>query len=149
MSPEQVALLERLYALAWDADVIKSTEEMMPVVASPSLHAAVPPGIVQDIQDAERAHFAQIYTASVVMCRRAAQLGLTEPPHNIPDGPFTRMIEDARQKTPQPLSARGFMQIEGVKDYGDGGAHRVEEISAADATTAIISTVAVLNELFP
>lgn len=128
--------------------MIQSIEQMMPVVESSSLLATVPPGLVQDIEAAERAHFAQIYKASVVMCRRAVQLGLNYPPHDIPDGPFARMIEEARAKTPPPLTPRGFIHIEGVKAYGDHGAHQREELSALDARSAIFAAVMVLNELF-
>jgi len=130
-------------------DVVQSTEQMMPILESASLSQSVLAGIVQDIQEAERAHFAQLYKASVVMCRRAIQLGLGAPPHNITDGPFSRMLTDAQAKTPSSLSSRGFVLAEAVKDYGDAGAHRIEEISASDARTAIFSAVKVLNELFP
>jgi hypothetical protein len=130
-------------------NIVQSTEQMMPILESASLSQNVPAGIVQDIQEAERAHFAQLYKASVVMCRRAIQLGLGAPPHSITDGAFSRMLTDARERASPPLSARGLVLAEGVKDYGDAGAHREEEISAEDARTAIFSAVKVLNELFP
>ena len=130
-------------------NLILSTEQMMPVLESGSLGQSVPPGIVQDIKEAERAHFAQLYKASVVMCRRACQLGLAEPPHSIPDGPFSKMIAEAQARTPPPLSPRGFIHLEGVKEYGDVGAHKVEDVAAGHARTTISSAVAVLNELFP
>ena len=130
-------------------NVIQSTEQMMPVIASADLSQNVPLGIKQDIQEAERAHFAQVYKASAVMCRRAIQLGLTEPPHNIADGPFNRMLGEAQSKTPPLMTPRGFLLAEGVKDYGDAGAHKIEKISAFDASSVILSAVKVLNELFP
>ena len=114
-----------------------------------SLGQNVPAGLIQDIEEAERAHFAQVYKASAVMCRRAIQLGLAAPPHNITDGPFSKMLAEARTKTPPPLLHRGFVLAEVVKDYGDAGAHRTEDISALDARTAIFSAAKVLNELFP
>ena len=129
-------------------NLILSTEQMMPVMESANLNQGVPPGIVQDIQEAERAHFAQLYKASVVMCRRACQLALAEPPHNIPDGPFTGMIRAAQAKDPAPLSAIGFIHLEAVKDYGDLGAHKTKEVSAGDARSAIFSAAKVLDELF-
>ncbi len=130
-------------------DVIVATDSIMPVVASADLNTGVPLGLRQDIEEAEHAHFAQVYKASVVMCRRAIQLGFTEPPHNIADGPFSTMLKQAQTKSPPPLSPRGFILTEGVKDYGDVGAHRKEEISALDARTVISHAVTVLNELFP
>lgn len=129
-------------------DIIHSTEGMMPVMDSANLNENVPEGLKQDIQEAERAHFSQLFKACVVMCRRAIQVGLSQPPHNIADASFTKMLKEAQEKTPPPLSARGFVLVEGIKDYGDAGAHRIEDIQALDARTAIFSTVRVLNELF-
>ena len=48
-----------------------STEQEMPVLESQNLGGNVPDGLVEDIREAERAHFARVYKASVVMCRRA------------------------------------------------------------------------------
>ena len=130
-------------------NLVLSTDQMMPVLESDALGARVPEGLRQDIKEAERAHFARVYKASAVMCRRAVQLGLAEPPLNIPDGPFTKMIEQAEGKEPKPLSPIGFTNLWAVKDYGDMGAHQIEEIRAPDARSAIFSAVRVLNELFP
>ena len=129
-------------------DLVLSTEQMMPVQESDNLNEAVPPGLIQDIEEAERCHFTQVYKASVVMCRRACQLGLAFKPHCIPDGPFTQMIEKAKDKDPAPLTPGGFIRLDTVKDYGDTGAHRTEEIAAGEARDAIFSAVKVLNELF-
>ena len=141
---------EHRWPLAIKTDhIVQSVEQMMPVLEAATLTVNVRDGLRQDIEEAESAHFAQLYKASVVMCRRAVQLGLTAPPHNITDGPFSKMLGDAQAVVPQPLSPRGFIPAEGVKEYGDVGAHRVEEVSASDARTSIFSAVKVLNELFP
>ena len=129
-------------------NVIQSTEQAMPVLESATLDTNVPEGLRQDIKEAESAHFARVYKASAVMCRRAVQLGLAETPHEIADGPFTKMIEEAEGREPKLLSPIGFTNLRAVKDYGDIGAHRIEEITAPDARTAIFSAVRVLNELF-
>ena len=130
-------------------NIVQSTDQMMPVLESVNLNQDVPEGLEQDIQEAEKAHYAQIYKAGVVMCRRAIQLGLQESPHNIPDGPFGGMLKQAQAKAPPTLSPQGFALANGVRDYGDAGAHRRQELSASDARTAIFSAVRVLNELFP
>jgi len=95
----------------------------MPVSESTNLTSAVPEGLKQDIEEAESDHFAQSYKSSVVMCRRAIQLGLQEAPHGINDGPFSRMLQEARTKTPPVLTTRTDSLVEAIKDYGDGGAH--------------------------
>ena len=129
--------------------ILVGTEQMLPVVASGDLSPNVPDGLRQDILEAEKAHFCQVYKASVVMCRRAIQLALSALPHDVADGPFSRMLSEAQAKSPPVLSARGAILAEGVKDYGDGGAHRAEDITADHVRAAIFSAVNVLNELFP
>ena len=129
-------------------NLVQSTDQMMPVLESATLGPNVPDGLRQDIEEAESSHFARVYKASAVMCRRAVQLGLAEPPHNIADGPFSKMLEEAERREPPPLTPTGFIHAKTVKDYGDIGAHRTENISALDARTAVFSAVKVLNELF-
>ena len=130
-------------------DITLSTEQEMPVLESQQLGGNVPLGLIEDIEQAEQAHFARVYKASVIVCRRAVQLGLAAPPHNIPDRNFAAMIVDAQAIAPPVLSARGFIHLEGVKEYADIGAHRTEEITAMDSRAAIFSAVNVLKELFP
>ena len=67
-------------------NVIESTDPGMPISESRNLDSQVPDGIVQDVEEAERAHFTRCYKASVIMCRRAMQLGLIDK--DIPDGPW-------------------------------------------------------------
>jgi hypothetical protein len=128
-------------------NVIIATADALPVSESKNLIGDVPRGLVQDVEEAERAHYAHCFKAAVVMGRRAAQLALVEK--GITDGPFQRMIDDAVTATPPILSVRAMTLADGIKDYGDGGAHRVEEITASDARHVIYSTVKILNELFP
>jgi len=125
-------------------DVVVETKEMMPVHESDSLIAEVPEGLIQDVEEAERAHFGQCYKASVVMCRRALQLALVEK--GISDKPFSIMLREAEQCG--ILTGRNVGLAETIKDLGDAGAHRREEITAQDANLMIYASVRLLNEMF-
>ena len=128
-------------------NAIDETAPSMPVAESAQLHKSVPAGLVQDLEEAERAHFAQCYKASVVMCRRAMQLALEN--RGASGRTLGPLLEDARKKTPPLLSVRADSLAEGIKDYGDGGAHRTEFISPPDAAMMIHVTVVAINELYP
>jgi hypothetical protein len=128
-------------------NIIQNTAQMMPVLESTSLSQKVPVGIVQDIQEAERDHFAQSYKSAVVMCRRALQLALEDK--GVTGRTLGPMLTTARSMTPPLLSARTDALAEGIKDYGDGGAHRREDIDAATAALVIHVTAQALNEIFP
>jgi len=117
---------------------------MMPISESTNLLPGVPLGIQQDVQEAERCHFAQCYKASVVMCRRALQLGLIEK--GISDTRLKTMIQNASDKG--ILTGRNVALAESIKDFGDGGAHRPENITAQDANLTIYACVGLLNEMF-
>jgi len=125
-------------------DVIVSTTQSLPISESAKLSSDVPGGIVQDVQEAERAHFAYCYKASVVMCRRAMQLALVDK--GIADGPLGKMLDQARKRN--LLTDRTDALVTGIQDYGGGAAHSKEEISAEEARMMIFTTVRVLNELF-
>lgn len=128
-------------------NIIQSTAQMMPISKSASLTQNVPDGIVQDIQEAERDHFAQSYKSVVVMCRRAFQLALEQ--RGATGRTLGPILKSARAMTPPLLSPRTDTLAEGIKDYGDGGAHRREDIDAATAALVIHVTTQALNELFP
>jgi hypothetical protein len=75
-------------------NILQSTDPNLPVSESFNLSSKVPPALIQDVKDAEETHFAGVYRASVVMCRRALQLGFQENPYNISDGPYSRMVQN-------------------------------------------------------
>ena len=104
-------------------------------------------GIKQDIEEAERTHFSQSYKSSVVMCRRALQLDLEDKggPAGTTLGP---LLNWEREQDPRLLTERTDAQAQEIKDYGDGGAHRKEEIEPREAELMIFVTVQVLNELY-
>ena len=128
-------------------NIIESTSPTLPVAESGRLNSLVSDGLRQDIQEAERAHFAHCYKACVTMCRRAMQIALEDK------GAVGRtlgpLLENARAKTPPLLTPRADAMAEGIKEYGDGGAHRREEIDPVDAAQVVHVAVMVLNELFP
>ena len=129
-------------------DQIWSTHGALPVSESSKLRS-VPKGIVQDVKEAERAHFARCYKASVVMCRRALQLAfekkLGAENKYLTLGP---LIDMARKQKKPLLDPRTFSFVERIKDTGDGGAHGSVDIDPQEVGVVIFDTVGVLNELF-
>ena len=120
-----------------------SVQPDMPVHESAKL-VNVPPGIEQDGLEAETCHFHEEYKASVVMCRRAMQLSLIE--QGIIDRALTAMLTEA--KTKGLIDDKTYGIAWAVKDYGDMGAHRIEELGDSEARTTIFATVVLLNHLF-
>ena len=121
----------------------------MPVIASADLDSAVQSGLVQDIKEAEEAHFHQLFKATTVMCRRAVQLSL-EP--LVPKGKGNTLgplLNNAKAMTPPPLTDEGFLRANSILKLGNAGAHREEIIARRDAGRAIEDAVDVLNELAP
>jgi hypothetical protein len=136
--------------------VIDTTSPTLPISESTNLSPRVPLGIKQDVEEAERDHFTRSYKSAVVMCRRALQLGLELMPDAPQGGTLGPLLGWAKKqhrpsKTQvQPLlSARVTLLAEGIKDYGDGGAHRPEIFEPGTVAMVIRVTVEVLNELFP
>lgn len=130
-------------------NVIQSTGSTLPVSESSNLNSKVPPALVQDVKDAEEVHFAQVYRASVVMCRRALQLGFQEPPHSIADGPYSGMLKKLSALPTSPLSPGTQGLALSIGEYGGMGAHDPNPVSEGEARNTIFTTVRVLNELFP
>ena len=128
---------------------LQMTATTMPSKASASLSMQAPDYIRQDVEEAEEAHFYQLFKSSVVMCRRALQLGIETRPNAPPHKPLGPLLLWAREQVPPILTVTTDALAEGIKDYGDAGAHRVEEITSDDAAMVIHITVRALNELFP
>ena len=125
-------------------DELLEISQSMPVAESTKL-VNVPDGIKQDIEEAERTHFARAYKASAVMCRRAMLLGLVEK--KVEDQPAAAMLEKA-QKGGVLIDDRIVAQMSGVIDYGHGGAHRHEEYDPQEIANMTTVARIVLNYLF-
>jgi hypothetical protein len=130
-------------------NILQSTDPNLPVSESFNLSSKVPPALIQDVKDAEETHFAGVYRASVVMCRRALQLGFQENPYNISDGPYSRMVQNLMNLSNPPLSPGTHGLAVSIGEYGGQGAHDPKPVSEAEARSAIFTTVKVLSELFP
>jgi hypothetical protein len=125
-----------------DNDAIRQTDTKL---AGFPLTTNVPLGIAQDVEEAGRAHFMQCYKASVVMCRRAMQMGLIEK--GIPDGSLLGMLSKAKGEGVIKDEAVYGMAF-AVKGYGDAGAHHIEDITDTEVVSVILVTTLLLNELF-
>ena len=137
-----------LTAMAGTQDVIiTGTAEGLPVLDSQNLVKNVKNGIKQDVEEAERAYFFQLYKASVVMCRRAVQLTLEEK-LGIPGLTLGPLLEKEREKEPHLLEDDTYSLAMRIKNYGDKGAHRLDELNPSTVATIIHDTVKVLNELY-
>lgn len=128
--------------------MLVSVERNMPIAESANLGTLVPAALRQDILDAEEIHYAQVFRASAIMCRRALQLAFQEPPHSIEDGPYSRMLTKLMAKDPPPLSSGSHGLASSIGDYGGIGAHNPQPVSSEESRSAIFTAVKVLNELF-
>ena len=126
---------------------VRYVDEDMPSRGAGRLSREVPEDYVQDMEEADKAFYGQAYKGVVVLCRRVVQLGLED--HGAEGRTLGPVLGSARKLSPPPLTARAFALAEGIKDFGDGGAHRREKINREDALGAIHAAVTVLNELFP
>jgi len=131
-------------------DVVIETGLTLPAAYSENLLPGVPVGIVQDVKESELAHFSQCYKASVVMCRRALQLALEEKLGSgsvgLTLGPLLSKVTTSG--TDKLLDAQHMSFAERVKEYGDSGAHRVDDLSPNTVGVAIHDTVEILNYLY-
>ena len=122
----------------------------LPSSDSKKLRQNVPPGIKEDVREAEQIHFAQSYKAAVVMCRRALQLGLEDRLRRKKDrmtlGPL--LGEERKRKAPL-FTDQTYQLVQRVKKYGDGGAHAEVDIDPKTVEVVIHDTVVALNELYP
>ena len=127
---------------------IAAVAQQLPDASSQNL-GKVPEYIRQDIEEAERALYAQCCKASVVMCRRGLQLAIETFPCAPERQTLGPLLKWARAQKPALLSPRADTLAEGIKDYGDAAAHRVEIIDHQTAAMVIYVTVMALNELAP
>jgi hypothetical protein len=134
--------LERPFALAHE--YFRELSIPLPGEQSSRLHSSVPSDIKEDIQEAEKAHYAQCYKATVTMCRRAVQLALID--NHIKDGPLGRMLRIAKNKG--LLNKDTHSLATSIKHYGDIGAHRRELLELQEVPMVIYMAVKMLNELF-
>jgi hypothetical protein len=107
------------------------------------LNPYVPTVIKQDIEEAEKAHYASCNKSSVTMCRRAFQLALID--RGVVDAPLSKMMKDSVSL----LSGDTYTMANTIKAYGDIGVHRREILESQKVELIISITVDILNELFP
>lgn len=132
-------------------NVIQSTAPAMPVSETQKLHDHVPEGLVEDLQEAERCHFANCLKASTVICRRALQLGFEDRGVTVPGNSkptLGLLLAEARKAKSPLLKDDTFLLADGIKDIGDGGAHQRVTLDEREVSTLIYVSVRVLNELF-
>ena len=123
---------------------IQKLDVALPGAQSDRLNSSVPTDLKEDIQEAERANYAQCYKACVTMCRRAIQLGVMDK--GIPDAPFGSMLDDALRK--KLLTQDIYNLAKSIKGFGDIGAHRREQLDEEEVKMVIHATVRMLNEIF-
>jgi len=123
---------------------IEKVDVSLPGIQSDRLTPSVPDDIKEDIEEAERANYAQCYKAAATMCRRAVQLGLIDK--EIPDAPLGAMLKTALKQ--ELLSQDLYNLATSIKGFGDIGAHRREHLDPEEVNMVIYATVRMLNELF-
>ena len=123
---------------------ISKLDTALPGAQSDKLDASVPSDIKEDLQEAERAHYAQCDKACATMCRRALQLGLMDK--KIADAPLSAMLQEALNKG--LIEQKTYDLATSIKGYGDIGAHRKEHLESQEVSMLIYATVKMLNELF-
>ena len=130
------------------ANRIREIGLALPSHESNKLNDNIPEGIRHDIEEAERAHFAQCYKASVVMCRRAIQLALERITNEtrLTLGP---LLAQVRTPGPSPFTSQTDALVDRIKDYGDTGAHQPGVLDPMAVAVIIFDTVQALNELAP
>ena len=123
---------------------IEKIDIALPGAQSENLMSSVPADINEDIQETERANYAQCYKACVTMCRRALQLELID--RGIADAPLQLMLKKAANNN--LLSGDIYNLATSIKGYGDIGAHRREQLQPQEVNMVIYATVRMLNEIF-
>jgi hypothetical protein len=110
----------------------------------------VPEGLKQDIEEAEKCHFAFSYKAAVVMCRRALQLALEDKlglsGKRLPLGP---LLDEERKNNPKLFTDSEYAFALRIKELGDEGAHKIVTLEPKTVEVAIHDTVRLLNKLYP
>ena len=95
-------------------------------------------------RNAKRYTKQRAYKSVTVMCRRA--IGLALEHFGCQGRTLGPLLVDARKK--KLLSVRVDALAEGIKDFGDGGAHRVGDLEADGTAQVIYNARLALNELF-
>lgn len=128
--------------------VVEEAATKLPVAESKRL-INVPPGLVQDVGEAERAHYFFGYKAAAVMCRRAIQLALEDKlglqSERLTLGPL--LIKEEGH-APRLFSNLEHALATRIKDLGDDGAHHEVTLEPSDVSTVIYDTVKLLNKLY-
>ncbi len=127
-------------------DIQVEARQNLPVSES-ALLIGVPLGLVEDVHEAERAYLFGAYKACVVMCRRALQLALREK--KVTDAPLSKMLANAKKRYPRRITEEIYSLAMSIKNIGDKGAHRKEQVTAKQASIAIYATADLLRALFP
>ncbi len=134
--------IERPFAMR--GNYLQQIDITLPGAQSDRIIKSVPLDIKEDIQEAERANFAQCYKSCVAMCRRALQLSLIEKKIN--DQPLGKMLKEALDKN--MLTSDTYSLATSIKGFGDTAIHRKDIIEPDDVPLVIRATVKMLNELF-
>ena len=75
------------------------------------------------------------------------QLGLID--RKVEDAPIGKMLQNARKGATPVLSDDEAYQLGlAVSNYGGTGAHDTEELTDAEARTAVVAAVKVLNDIY-
>lgn len=128
-------------------NTMRSASQELPLGTITSSLGIVPAGLVEDIREAQRALLFGAYKACAVMCRRALQLGLLD--RRIKDAPLSRMLNEARKKYPNKIDDEVYSLAMSIKNLGDKGAHRREEVTRDQAYVAVLAAAKMLGVLFP
>jgi len=129
-------------------NMIDETQQDLPATESRKLTDVIQenaPGLVEDIEEAERAYFSLCFKASVVMCRRALQLAL-EAKTSITGqtlGPLLNAVEKMGM-----VDAREMQLARRVLDYGNHAAHQTGALDPEQVRVIIFDTVQVLNHVY-
>ena len=127
-------------------DRIQQLDTALPGTQSDKLNSLVPSDLKDDIQEAERAYYAQCNKACVAMCRRALQLSLIDK--GIKDKGLGEMLKDALSNPPPLLTQNTYNLATSIKGYGDIGVHRTEKLEPKEVEIAIYMAVKMLNEVY-
>ena len=127
-----------------ESGFIQKLDMNLPGYQSNNLNSSVPSDIKEDVEEAEKANYAQCFKASATMCRRAVQLGLIDK--GILDAPFGGMLHQALSQ--KLLTQDLYNLATSIKGFGDIGAHRRENLEPQEINMLIYATVRMLNELF-
>ena len=128
-------------------DEFLETSRTMPITESVKLYSRVRDNIREDVEEAEACHYAESWKASVMMCRRAIQIGLEDliGVHGQTLGPLLILA----RHLPRPLLTHKADQLaDRIHNLGDEAAHGKITYDPKTVEVVIHDTVMVLNELY-